>query len=188
MKLKYRLLLISFIFSFLCSVLFAQMFGQEPVERERTYDVEHIKIEVSLDLENKLLEGRVTTSIRSLAGRLDSFKVDAVGMNIKSVKGWYHVHTDNPEIAEQFGNIAYSYDGSEITIKPGAPIAKNFPYKYQVEYSTTDPEKGLYFIKPDSLFPDKPYQVWTIEHRPCMCFVHKVRRGPRVQTWKNKIQ
>jgi len=162
MKIKYR-----FVYFFLLHfVLFgfssAQMFGQEPIERERTYDVEHIKIEVKLDLEKKTVEGKVTTSIRPIVDRLRTFKVDAVGMNIKSVKGWFHRATDDPKLAEDFTDIKYSYDNKEITIDLGETgVGKNFPYKYRVEYSVTDPEKGLYFIQPTALFPIKPYQVWS---------------------------
>ncbi|HEY3251687.1 MAG TPA: M1 family metallopeptidase, partial [Ignavibacteria bacterium] len=138
------------------------MFGQEPLERERTYDVENIKIDVKLDLEKKTVDGKVTTIFRSLADHLTSFKVDAVGMNIKSVKGWVHNATDDPKLAESFENIKYKYDKKEITIDlPGPGLIKNFPYKYQVEYSITDPEKGLYFIQPSTIFPDKSYQVWS---------------------------
>ncbi len=137
------------------------MFGQEPLERERTYDVQNIKIEVKLDLKAKTVDGRVTTEVRSLVDNMDAFKVDAVGMNIKSVKGWYHVATDNPLEAEKFENIKFEYDKKQITIHPFTGIKKNFPYKYQVEYSTTNPEKGLYFIQPDSIFPNKQYEVWT---------------------------
>jgi len=138
------------------------MFGQEPVERERNYDVEHIKIEVSLDLEKKTVDGKVTTSFRPLVERLKTFKVDAVGMNIKSVKGWFHRTTDDPKLAEDFADIKYTYDKKEITVDLGETgIGKNFPYKFQVEYSITDPEKGMYFIQPTSAFPNKSLQVWT---------------------------
>jgi aminopeptidase N len=139
----------------------AQLPGEDTTERKRTYDVEHIKIEVKLDLQKKTVIGRVTTSIRSLVDRLSTIEIDATGMNIKSVKGWIHNETDNPELAEGFENIKYDYDKKEIKAKPFGSIAKNFPYKYQVEYSTTDPEKGIYFIAPDSIFPRKQYQVWT---------------------------
>jgi aminopeptidase N len=150
-----------FFFFILFTFLSASLYTQEPLEPEHNYDVEHIKIEVKLSLENQTLDGRVTTSIRSGVSRLDSFTVDAVGMKIKSVKEWVLYHTDNPELAEQFENIKYRYDGNHIIIIPSHSIAKNYPYKYQVEYSVTDPEKGMYFIRPDSLFPDKPFQVWT---------------------------
>jgi aminopeptidase N len=137
------------------------LYSQQPLEPEHNYDVEHIKIEVRLNLENQTLNGRVTTSIRSTVNRLDSFSVDAVGMKVKSVKEWVLYQTDNPELAERFENVKYKYNSNHITVIPSHSIAKNYPYKYQVEYSVTDPEKGLYFIYPDSLFPDKPYQVWT---------------------------
>jgi aminopeptidase N len=137
------------------------MFGQEPLERERTYDVQNIKIEVKLDLKAKMVDGRVTTEVRPLVDNMEAFTVDAVGMNIKSVKGWYHVTTDNPQEAEKYEDIKFEYDKKQITVHPRTGIKKNFPFKYQVEYSTTDPEKGLYFIQPDSVFPNKRYEVWT---------------------------
>jgi len=137
------------------------MFGNEPTERERTYDVEHIKIEVKLDLKNKTLDGIVTTEIRSAADDFRSFKVDAVGMNVKSVKECLYNHTDNPELAETYEDIPFEYDKKEITVNLEHKVAKNFPFKYRVEYSITDPEKGLYFIAPDSIFPNKRYEVWT---------------------------
>lgn len=161
MKRKLFFKLIFLILYFVALKVQAQLPGEDTTERKRTYDVEHIKIEVKLDLQKKTVDGRVTTSIRSLVDRLSTLEIDATGMNIKNVKGWYHNETDNPELAEQFENIKFDYDKREITAKPFGSIAKNFPYKYQVEYSTTDPERGIYFIQPDSIFPNKQYQVWT---------------------------
>jgi hypothetical protein len=116
MRNKLRLLLLLSLIALFYYSVYAQMFGQEPLERERTYDVENIKIEVKLDLEKKTVDGKVITSFRSLVDRLTSFKVDAVGMNIKSVKGWVHSATDNPKLAEGFEDIKYKYDNKEITV------------------------------------------------------------------------
>ena len=77
-----KYLITIFFFFGLCSLLFAQMFGQEPVERERLYDVQHIKIEVKLDLVNASVDGRVTTSIVPLR-TISSFTADA-GRSITS--------------------------------------------------------------------------------------------------------
>lgn len=136
-------------------------YSQEPLEPNHNYDVEHIKIDVKLDLEKKTLDGVVTTSIRSAVDKLDSFKVNAVNMNIKHIKGWVLYATNKPEEAEKYEDIKYRYDGREITVILPQSVKKNFPYKYQVEYSVTNPERGMYFIGPDSLYPDKPLQVWT---------------------------
>jgi len=146
---------------FLTSHSLSQMFGTDPLERKSNYDVQHITINIKLDLESKILFGEVTTEIKPTEEELVSFKVDAVGMNIKSVKGWYHNHTDDPKLAEQFEDLKFDYNKIEITVYPKGKLKKGFSYKYKVEYETTDPEKGLYFISPTSTFPDKPYQVWT---------------------------
>jgi aminopeptidase N len=152
---------IFFLLLFIPLISYSQPFDQETGEREKNYHVEHYKIEVKLDLQKKTVDGKVTTSIRSLVDPLSSFKVDAAGMNIKSVREVIYNETDKPELAESYENIKYDYDGKEITVMPSSRILKNYPYKYQVEYSTTDPEKGMYFISPDSIFPNKQYQVWT---------------------------
>ena len=162
MKIRYRISgFIPVLLLLISSFTSSQPFGQAPDERTSNYDVQHIKIEVKLDLVKKMVEGKVTTSILSTEDKLTSFKVDAMGMNIKSVKGWALAQTDNTELAEQFEDIKYEYDKKEITIHPIGSIAKGFPYKYQVEYSVTDPEKGLYFIQPTPEFPNKRYEVWS---------------------------
>lgn len=142
-------------------VLYPAVYSQQPYEPVHNYDVEHIKIEVKLNLQKKTLEGKVTTSIRSTVDKLDSFHVDAAWMKIKSVKEWVHYHTNNPNLAVQFEDTKYRYNNKQITVIPSHPIAKNFPYEYRVEYSVHNPERGMYFISSDSLFPNKPYQVWT---------------------------
>jgi aminopeptidase N len=136
-------------------------FAQSPDERVRTFDVEHIKLDVSLDLEKKVLDGKVTTTIRSLTDKLNEIKLDAVGMNIKSVKMAVYAATDKPELAEQYEDIKFDYNKKILTIYPKTPVSQKFPFKFMVEYSVTDPERGLYFIQPTPVFPDKPFQVWT---------------------------
>ncbi len=160
MKNRLRILFLYFVY-FLPAISTAQMFGQEPTERVRTYDVQHIKIEVRLDLEKKTVDGIVTTSITPIADKLNSFQVDAVGMNIKSVKECIYNQTNDPKKAETYEKVPYDYDGKEITVKPAGGISKGSPFKYEVEYSTTDPEKGLYFIQRTADFPDKKYEVWS---------------------------
>lgn len=134
---------------------------QDSTERQKSYHVEHYKIDVKLDLQKKTLIGKTTISIRSLVDGLRTFKIDAAGMKITAVKEVVYNATDKPELAEGFQSIKYDYNGNQITIDPQIRIAKNYPYKFQIEYSATDPEKGMYFISPDSIHPDLKYQVWT---------------------------
>jgi len=133
----------------------AQMFGNEPVERHRTYDVQHIKIEVKLDLEKKMLEGRTTTSIVPLFDTLTMFTVDAVGMDIRQV-GFL-----SQDYSPSFEPARFSYDNKQLSIKLDRDYTSKDTITYFVEYTTSNPEKGMYFISPDSLFPNKRYEVWT---------------------------
>ncbi|MFI5145135.1 MAG: M1 family aminopeptidase [Ignavibacteria bacterium] len=159
MKTKLSLFIVLFIY--FPSILYSQATGHEPDERAKSYHVEHYKIEVKLDLQKKTLDGKVTASILSLKNVLDTIDVDAAGMNIKSVKALIYNQTDKPDLAESYENVKYSYNGNNLLILPFGFIRKNFHYKFQIEYSCTDPEKGLYFIAPDSLHPEKQYQAWT---------------------------
>jgi aminopeptidase N len=122
------------VFFFLIFSTFLCTLYSQPYEPKHNYDVEHIKIEVKLDLQKKTLDGKVTTSIRSTVDKLDSFHVDAAWMKVKSVKEWVHYHTSNPDLAVQFEDTKYRYNDKQITVIPSHPIAKNFPYEYQVEY------------------------------------------------------
>lgn len=135
----------------------AQMFGNEPIERQRTYDVQHIKIEVKLDLEKKTVEGTTTTSIVPLYDTLTMFKVDAVGMNIRKIM-FFSIPKNPTPFAKSF---KYNYDNKELTIFLDRKYTTRDTIVYIVNYSTTDPEKGIYFVQPDSLFPNKRYEVWT---------------------------
>jgi aminopeptidase N len=133
----------------------AQMFGNEPIERQRMYDVQHIRIEVKLDLQKKTVEGRTTTNIIPLYDTLTMFKVDAVGMDIRRV-GFL-----SPEYRSLFKQAKFNCDKKELSIKLDREYSMKDTITYFVEYTTTNPEKGIYFISPDSLFPNKHYEVWT---------------------------
>jgi aminopeptidase N len=89
-----------------------------------------------------------TTTIVPLYDTLTMFKVDAVGMDIKKLI----LNAQNPK---------YDYDKKEITVLLEKKYSTKDTIVYTVNYKITDPEKGMYFIQPDSIFPNKRYEVWT---------------------------
>ncbi len=132
----------------------AQMFGQETDERQRTYDVIHISIDINDDLKTKTVGGNVETTISPLTRNFTSFEVDAVGMDIRSVS----------LLDGQSGSatpLNFDYNKQKIKVNLASPIDSGSIFTYRVEYTTKDPEKGLYFIQPSEIFPYKPYQVWS---------------------------
>lgn len=154
---------ILFFASLLNTSSFSQMFAQEPSERIRTYDVRHITIDVKLNLEKKTVAGKTVTTIVPLNNSFTSFEVDAVGMEIKSVRKVQYVSQGMKDL---FGEpkpkyLIYSYDKNKLTINLDREYSTFDSITYIVDYLTTDPEKGMYFISPSETFPNKPYQVWT---------------------------
>ncbi|MCI0450441.1 MAG: HEAT repeat domain-containing protein [Chlorobi bacterium] len=134
--------------------LFSQMFGQEPEERQRTYDVQHISIDINVDLKSKTVGGYTETTVTTLIDTFKSFDVDAVGMDIRGVS---FVQGESSKTIP----LKFDYDKEKITIYLDNFYNKGTTFTYKVEYTTVDPEKGLYFIQPTANFPNKPYQVWS---------------------------
>lgn len=117
-------------------------------ERIRTYDVQHIKINVSFDWNKKKVTGEVETKILPLTDNFREFEVDAVGFSISSVRD------------ERSSDLKFDYDGEKIRIDPGKNYSRSDTIIYKVNY-TCQPQRGLYFIYPTDLNPSMPFQIWT---------------------------
>lgn len=123
----------------------------EHFSRERTYDVLHTKIEVVLDEKRKTVDGKVTTKFVPLRPNFDLFELDAADMKIKKV-----YLTNGRALNFHFDSLAQKlkiYLDSVYSFKDTLLVA--------VEYFVSNPRKGLYFIQPDSAYPNKPYQIWS---------------------------
>ncbi len=143
------------VFLFTTVTTFSQMFGQEPNEPVRTYDVQHIKMDVKLDLEKKTVDGKATTTIVPLSNGFNKFTVDAIGMNVKRIDLQKLTYTSGTKV------LKFDYDKKKLTVYLDDNYSITDTIIYSVYYSTTNPEKGLYFIQPSVSLPTKPYQVWS---------------------------
>ena len=119
-----------------------------PPERVRTYDVQHIKIDVSFDRDEKKVIGECETTIVPLSDGFTEFEVDAVAFDISSVRD------ENNE------DMEYEYDGKQIIVKLDESLSPEDTIVYTINY-TCKPQRGLYFIYPTELNPSLPYQIWT---------------------------
>ncbi|HWT88953.1 MAG TPA: hypothetical protein VN454_09145, partial [Candidatus Angelobacter sp.] len=123
------------------------MRADEPFARNKDYDLQHSKIALKFDLEQKKVIGDVTHTLSILKEGTEKIWFDSVGLTIQSV-------TVN-KAAVKFE----SKDGRLIV--PLASAAKT-GQKFDVEIKYEGkPTKGLYFILPDKDYPDRPKQVWT---------------------------
>ncbi len=126
-----------------------EMPGAKPhYNPDRPGQVEHIALDLSLDLEAKTCEGTCKMRINPVRDRIDSLTLDAVNQQIESVK---------VGSAKQ----AFDYDGEQLQIRLKKPTVAGQSFTLTIAYRLDQPERGLYFIGPDKHYPDKPVQVWT---------------------------
>jgi len=128
------------------SVSFSQ--EKNAPERVRTYDVQHIKMNIDIDWDKKMVIGNVETKIVPLANGFNEFEVDAVAFRIN-------------KISDIAGNrLKYDYDDKKITVILDKSYSPNDTIVYSVDY-TCVPQSGLYFVYPQELTPSYKNQIWS---------------------------
>jgi len=125
----------------------AQLRADEPYARSRDYDLQHSKIALRFDLDQKRVLGEVTHSLSILRGGSTKVFFDSVGLTIQSV-------TLN-RAATKFETSA---DKLIVPLPAAAKVGDKFEIAIRYEGK---PAKGMYFILPDKDYPDRPRQIWT---------------------------
>ena len=118
----------------------------EPFARSRDYDLEHSKIVLKFDVQQKKVIGDVTHSL-SLLKNTNRLWFDSVGLTIQSVllnKSAAKFETKDDKLIVPLAAATKPGDKFEVEIK------------YEGKTS-----KGAYFILPDTDYPDRPQQIWT---------------------------
>lgn len=119
----------------------------ESAERERHYDVRHVHIDVKLDLEQETVSGSVTHTLEPLALGLTEIALDAPGLSIRAA-------TVNGAATP------FSIDGPRLRIALDRRYAAGETLDVRVDYEGS-PTVGLYWVRPEPGYPDKPWQAWT---------------------------
>ena len=115
--------------------------------RDREIDVHHIKIDVSVDIEAGSVYGHVVHTFSPLSSSLISFDLDADDMTIRRVR-----MNDK--------DIKFDHSGGKLYITMDKAIGWKDTVNVRVDY-TSFPTVGTFFIRPDEVYPDKPWQAWT---------------------------
>jgi len=115
---------------------------------DRPGQVEHIFLDLSLDIPNQSYNGTCTIQLKPIRNGIDRLTLDAVNLNIQSVQ------VDNTQ-------QTFDYDGSQLQIQLSTPTQIGKSIQMAIAYSVEKPQRGIYFIAPDKHYPNKPTQVWT---------------------------
>jgi aminopeptidase N len=121
--------------------------ADEPYARSKDYDLQHSKVSLRFDLEQKKVIGDVTHTISLLRDGLDKIWFDSVGLQIESV---------------QLNRNKAAFETTEAKLIVTLPKASKTGDKYDISIKYEGkPTKGLYFILPDKNYPGTPKQIWT---------------------------
>jgi aminopeptidase N len=120
--------------------------ADEPYARTRNYDLQHSKIILRFDVDQKKVIGEVTHTLTTIREDTSKIEFDSVGLTIQSV-------TVNQAPAK-FETTA------EKLIVPVAAGKVGDKFEIDIRYEGK-PTKGLYFILPDKDYPNRPTQIWS---------------------------
>jgi aminopeptidase N len=121
--------------------------ADEPYARSRDYDLQHSKIALQFDTDQRKIMGDVTHSLSILRDGTTKIAFDSVGLTIQSV-------TVNKSPAK------FETPEGKLIVPLPAPAKAGDKFDVAIHYEGK-PVKGLYFILPDKDYPDRPKQVWT---------------------------
>lgn len=141
--------------------------GQNTIYRAsntRKFDIIHSDISITPDWKQSRVEGKVNIVGKPYFYSIDSVVFDARGMLIHQIT---QTHKGKSGLVKDF-----LYNGLKIGIKLDKSYTAKDTLSFQIQYTARPHEldstqkkesgdHGCYFIKPDSLHPDKPYQIWT---------------------------
>src|SRR5229473_2295814 len=127
--------------------LSAHLYADEPYARHRDYDLQHSRIALRFDVQEKKVIGDVTHTLVILHAGTSKIEFDSVGLTIQGV-------TVNKAPAK-FANTA-----TKLIVPLPAAAHSGEKFEVNIRYEGK-PAKGLYFILPDKDYPNRPKQIWS---------------------------
>src|SRR6266581_1131324 len=121
--------------------------ADEPYARPRDYDLQHSRIALRFDLEQKKVLGDVTHSLSILRDGTSKIAFDSVGLTIQNV-------TVNKS------SVKFETTADKLVVPLPAAAKSGDKFDVAIRYEGK-PTKGMYFILPDKDYPDRPKQIWT---------------------------
>ena len=128
--------------------------GEEHRDRERTYDLQHLKAELDFDLENHSVSGRTQIRLAPLLP-MDTAVLDAIGLEVASVT------LDGEELAFDTG-------GGRLAVHLPSAAPAGEPLTLTIDYRA-HPRAGMYFQRD--------------RHNAERTFVHTYGEGGLLANW-----
>lgn len=124
--------------------------GDKPLYApDRAADVQHVRLDVTLDFERKSVAGEVTTTFAALFEQVTEVTFDAAELAIERVTS---AHDD--------ATLAFWSEGEKLRVRLDRAYTYGERFGVKVRYTAT-PRIGLVFVEPTPGDPRLPVQAWT---------------------------
>jgi aminopeptidase N len=115
--------------------------------RERSFDMKHLKLDVSFEPKKRLVKGDITHTFEVIRKEMDSIFLDAPGIDIQNAT------FDGQE-------IAFTRNAKGVILRFDEPLSWGEKHKISFEYQA-QPHKGIYFIGWNDTTGRSRRQIWT---------------------------
>lgn len=153
-------------FAFAVLLTVGQVAAEETlrVAADRQIDVQHIRLELDVDLEGRSVEGTATIDYRAVRPLGRTVTLDAVGLEILAVETG--PASDGPDVLAEAKFV--TDEGTLQIVEPGmgSESSRRFAEedsvaRLRIRYRVRDPKAGLYFFGPTDDAPNVPLTVWS---------------------------
>lgn len=124
-----------------------RMGGTSHYRRDRQFDLQHIKLDLSFDEAKGKVSGTASLTLAPLHDGLAVVTLHAVDLSVRSARA-----------GGKTLDCGSTEEGLRVDLGRAHPAGK--PFVLEIAYEAT-PKKGLFFVKPDKEHPRKPRQIWS---------------------------
>ncbi|HZS09606.1 MAG TPA: M1 family aminopeptidase [Blastocatellia bacterium] len=127
---------------------------------DRHFDLTHLSLDLHFDDEQETASGTATVTLRPLADGFTHFELDAAELDVTAVRLITAGEKGAGESDEGQSSLAFETFQEKLAIELPRDYSRDETLTVEIAYSCR-PRKGLYFIKPDDKYPEKPRQIWS---------------------------
>ncbi len=128
--------------------IFAPTEAPEQWARERTFQLQHLRLDITVDDDARTVSGTATHRLAPINDGLKEIVLDQQGLNIRGVKD------------ESGKALEFEVHGEQLVIALPRARKAGEAFELRIRYDCA-PRKGLFFVAPDKAYPKKPRIVWT---------------------------
>ncbi len=128
--------------------LFAPVETADRWAPERTFQMQHLRLDITIDDEAKTLSGTATHRLIPINDGLKEVALDQDSLDIRGVKD------------EEGKALEFEVVGEKLIVRLTRARKAGDVVELRVRYEAS-PKKGLFFTAPDKGYPHKPRIVWT---------------------------